>query len=165
MATTGATAGFFGITAPSAYAETLADSLGLNKLASNWTAALGTTAAAGEAPGKAAGGAAGEGDGADDAAQMEVQKQLKQLTCVRGAHRLSRATPRAACAQPAPRCDALGRARRARWRVVLDRGRCARFASARHAHSALSNAPRFHRLLHPLQRALRLPPRAAQLQA
>ena len=96
MATTGATAGFFGITAPSAYAETLADSLGLNKLASNWTAALGTTAAAGEAPGKAAGGAAGEGDGADDAAQMEVQKQLKQLTCVRGAHRLSRAAPCAA---------------------------------------------------------------------
>ena len=98
MASTGAAAGFFGITAPSAYAETLADSLGLNKLASNWSAALGTTTApgSGEAPGKPVGEAGGEGDGAGDAAQTEAQKQLKQLTCVRAARATRRAAARAA---------------------------------------------------------------------
>jgi hypothetical protein len=41
-----AASGFFGYAAPSAsaYAETLADSLGLNKLASGWSAALSTAA-------------------------------------------------------------------------------------------------------------------------
>ena len=162
MATTGAATGFFGITgitAPSAYAETLADSLGLNKLASNWSA-LGTSStvrrphgsaltcrsaalrrgaaraaaacgdtrsarltrppacvgraaqaagAAGEAPGKPAGEASGAADGSDDAAPGDVQKQLKQLTCVRAVRRMHaprRAPPACSQRRAATRWDA-----------------------------------------------------------
>ena len=135
MASTGAAAGFFGITAPSAYAETLADSLGLNKLASNWSAALGTTTVpgSGEAPGKPAGEAGGEGDGAGDAAQTEAQKQLKQLTCVRAA----RATRRAA-ARAAP-CSRRGAA--TRWDARSGRAGWAHCA----AGAARASAPRARR--------------------
>ena len=107
MATTGGAAGFFGITgitAPSAYAETLADSLGLNKLASNWSA-LGTTAPAAGPAGEAS----GEADGPGDAASGDVQKQLKQLTCVRAVrcmHAPRRALPTCSQRRASTRWDA-----------------------------------------------------------